>query len=284
MALLNRIRGGTFRPAWHYAAHGTLWQVQVGSPHFLLGEARDQEKKRVSFFSIDRGTGEVYWEGVNPAGSWWAGVEGVFGRTVLFHGFATPDLPIHKGIFAVDGITGKLLWSEPELRFLWCRGGIVGVRPLAGEAQREGLLDLASGREFHGSAEGELASPASVEPEEPADYPSPLDRLSGGDPAAAEAVRRGIPSGFVPESLFAILAGANAIVEYARGNPGSPADRRSYRVMISILDRKTGRRLFEATILPDAPAGRPEPFFVQRGVLFYVADRTSLTALPLGNS
>ena len=281
MGLLDRLRGFSLHPAWHYAAHGTLWQIQVGSPRFLLGEARDQEKKTVSFFSIDRETGEVHWEGVNPVGSWWAGVEGIFGEIVLFHGFATPDLPIHKGIFAVDGRNGTLLWSEPVLRFLWCSGGIVGARPIAGESGGETLLGLETGRVMEGKTVEGYPLPSSRSAAETAAFPSSLGQFTDSEPDLVDALRRAVPSGAVRETLAAIFTDAKAIVEYAV-NLSTP-DRQSHRVVIAVFDRKTGRRLFEATVLPDTPIGQPEPFFVQGGILFYVADRTSLYAVRLGN-
>jgi hypothetical protein len=281
MGLLNRLRGDFPHPAWHYAAQGTLWQVQVGSSRFLVGEARDEGKKRASFFSVRRKTGEVNWEGVNPVDTWWAGMEGVFREVVLFHGFATPDLPIHRGIFAVDGVTGVLLWSNPDLRFLWCAGGVVGARSLTGEDPAETLFDLRTGVVTDGGREGGILRSAAGEPDEPATFPCLLGRDFRNDGIGFEKSRWAIPADAETDSLYGLLSERDRVVEYAVRGPGSPESPPSFRVHIVVLDRESGLRRFEATVLAEAPAARPQPFFVQGGVLFYVADRTTLVALPL---
>ena len=283
MGLLDRLRGDFPHPAWRFATQGTLWQLHVGSPLFLLGEARNQEKKSVSFFSIDRISGTLHWEGLNPVGNWWVGVEGVFGEFVLFHGFATPDLPIHKGIFAVHGTTGSILWSEPGCRFLWCADGLIGACNPMGDSRDEILFDLKTGKgPIARPVERSLPSPHR-ERDEPAVYPRSLDDISESDPAAAEMVRSAIPSGAEADSVVGLLAGGSAIVEYAERRTGSPATTPAFQVVIAEIDRQAGRRRHTATVLSETAVARSEPFFVQGGMLFYVADRTTLVALPLRN-
>jgi hypothetical protein len=280
MGLIERLRGKNLHPAWHHAAQGNLWQLQVGSPLFLLGEARDQKRKRATFFSIVRETGRVNWEGTSPVDAWWTGVEGVFRGVVLFHGFATPDLPMHRGIYAVDGMGGSPLWSAPDLRFLWCAGGIVGARSFTGEGPVETFLNLATG-EGGGVSSGEgHHRPATPEPEEPAEYPRPIGQVSESGDTGAAHLRRVIPAGAEEDSVYALLSNGEAVVEYATRRPDAPDSSPSFEVHIMVLGRD-GQRRFQAAVLSGAPTARPEPFFVQRGILFYVADRTALIAVPL---
>jgi outer membrane protein assembly factor BamB len=278
MSMFDRLKKGRPRPAWRYTAPGLLWQVQVGSSRVLVGEVRDPERMNVSFFSLDRRTGEPLWEGVNPGDRWWTGMEGVFDDVVLFHGFANPELPIHKGIHAVDALTGSLLWSDPDLRFGWCARGTIGGPALVPELQRARTVDLRTGRDLAQAGAEAPAVPLPLRADEPAGYPRPFDLLDFADPGGRERARKAVPSGAVESSIMGILDGARAILSFAlpAGAGGSP-----FGIHLASVDCASGRTEWEETLLLDAGAAMPEPFFIQGGMLFAVSRRTTLVAIPL---
>jgi hypothetical protein len=279
MSIFDRLKKGRPRPAWRYAAPGLLWQVQVGSSRVIVGEVRDPETKSVSFFSLDRRTGKPLWEGMNPGDRWWTGMEGIFDDIVLFHGFANPELPIHKGIHAVDALSGSLLWSDPDLRFAWCAEGTIGGSALLPDLQTERKVELRTGRDLaQGRGKGPV-TPLKVQTEEPAGYPRPFDLLDFADPGNRERARSAVPPGAVEGSMIGILDGPRAILSWALPvGAGRPS---AFRILLASVDCASGIAEWEETLLPDGPAPVPEPFFIQGRMLFAVSHRTTLVAIPL---
>lgn len=104
------------RTAWEYHSEAAIWRVYPTGSTWIAGEERDTEKKRATFFCLNRLTGEVAWSG-QLLSDWWVGVEAVTEGVMILHGFATPDMPMHKGITVVDLPTGKLLWEQPDFTF-----------------------------------------------------------------------------------------------------------------------------------------------------------------------
>lgn len=80
-------------------------------------EIRYPDSKQTEFLCLDRESGNVFWRERGFGDQWWIGMEGVHRDVLYVHGFATPELPEHKQITAVDVPTGKLLWFNGELKF-----------------------------------------------------------------------------------------------------------------------------------------------------------------------
>lgn len=251
-----------------------MWQVQVGSPHILIGEVRSGEEKKTTFFGVDRKTGSPLWEGVNPGDRWWIGIEGVFNDVVLFHGFANPELPIHKGIHAVDALTGTLLWSDPDVRFGWCTRGRIGGLALNAEQRLSRTLDLRSGAEMPVDSELVHSLPSALGDELAASYPRPFDMLQFSDAATRERMMGRIPAA-ARDSCAGIVAGERAILSF-----GLPAGK-SFEILLLSVQCRSGEVEWEEVVLPNAPRQVTEPFFIQGGVLYAIARRTTLLAISL---
>lgn len=143
--MIDRLRRRRLRPAWKYVAGGAIWRIAPGDAGTLIGEARDLQRKEATFFCLDRSTGVPRWEGLSCDGGWWVGIEAVHRGVLLVHGYASPDLPGHRGLTAVDVLTGALLWKSDDIEFVRVgETSVVGIRALPG--RREAVLcDLRSG-------------------------------------------------------------------------------------------------------------------------------------------
>ncbi len=78
----------------------------------LLLEIRNNAEKRVSFASVSLKTGEIYFKGLNTQERWLTGVEAAYDHVLLLHQYQSGTSPVHKGITAVDVVTGKTLWEN----------------------------------------------------------------------------------------------------------------------------------------------------------------------------
>jgi hypothetical protein len=55
----------------------------------------------------------------------WIGIEDTFGDKIIFHEFAKPDMPGHKGITVFDIPTQKVLWKDEKYLFSFIHDGII---------------------------------------------------------------------------------------------------------------------------------------------------------------
>ena len=106
------------KPSWQFNTGSTVWKL-LCSKNLLVGDVRDTEKKTASFFTLDFQTGDVLWKNVSVGETWWIGMQSIMNDTILLHGFEKPDMPIPKSIYALDLATGKTLWQNNEMTFLF---------------------------------------------------------------------------------------------------------------------------------------------------------------------
>ena len=136
MNLSRLLKRGGLRPSWEFTTQGDIWRLHPASGGRLVGEERDAVRKAVSFFCLDLTAGKPMWAGRNFGEPWWTGIEAVHEETVIIHGFATPDLPEHRGVAAVDLVTGDLLWQDAAIAY-W---GATGDCVYAGRVARGGMI------------------------------------------------------------------------------------------------------------------------------------------------
>ncbi|MCS7212182.1 MAG: DUF4905 domain-containing protein [Chloroherpetonaceae bacterium] len=115
------------KPIWQFhKPNGLIWRALFLDPHYLIGEFRERGARKVSFFLLDTETGKLIWDNfvlidtaAKPVGDgWWVGMETVYRGLVLFHGYYSPNVPEHLGIWAFDPLTKTLRWVRPDVSYL----------------------------------------------------------------------------------------------------------------------------------------------------------------------
>jgi len=280
MKLFDRFTGASLKPSWEFKTDGLVWRLVPAPGGLLLGEERDIERKSVSFFALDQTTGSPLWQKVTfNEQQWWIGIEAVCDGVVLLHTFASPDLPGHRGITAVDIRLGQALWSSPELAFFALRGTSLYVtraeRPLllnvdlhSGQLKRE----LQPGEKIPPAPEGEFAGGVV--------FPFPVDLRSEQSDLAA-SLRRSIreeslagPVEVVENGPFVVCSCHEQMETSAEGRP-------QFHNVLRIVDQGSGRVIFAVTLNPAVTTIVPESFFVRENFLVYVKDRRTITAVRL---
>jgi hypothetical protein len=115
MKLLSLFKDRKIKPAWQYETDGQLWRMFFSDTGRIVGEDRDEEKKEVTFFSLDEVSGKVLWNRASLSEHWWIGIETLYDGIVYLHEYVKPDLPQHKKIIALDIESGTILWRNDEL-------------------------------------------------------------------------------------------------------------------------------------------------------------------------
>jgi hypothetical protein len=113
-------------PKWTFQKEGYIWRAFFLGSNYLIGEHRAKGKREVSFFLLDTKTGKPLWDNFilrddsnNPIGEgWWVGIETVYKNLFFLHGYYSPTVPEHHGIWAIDAQTRTITWAKPDLAFL----------------------------------------------------------------------------------------------------------------------------------------------------------------------
>lgn len=278
MRFRNPFQKESLSPAWEYRAEGLLWHVRLANRGIVIGEERLPDKKQALFFGIRQDNGTVLWKRGLADSPWWIGVEAVHGDLLLLHGFASPDMPQHKGIFALDLSTGEDRWSRPDARLVRADGEHI----LAVVAQHEGdrlvCLNPADGTTAEGTAVSSVAAEAN---EEPPQFPVPLDMLAAEQPDAgahaARLLKRLAPS----EPALGLRHGKYLVLHFheqtGRAETGLPL----LNSVMQVVSMQSADPVLRILLDTNVNVRNPEAFFVQYGTLYCICERRTLVAVPL---
>jgi hypothetical protein len=270
---------------WQYGVKGFLWQIQTGSPQCLVGEVRVPDTKQVKYFCLDRASGIPLWTELNPQGTWWSGIEAIGEGVVLFHGFASPDLPLHRGLYAVDLLSGRSLWSNPDARFLGLHSSMLLVSVDTPEKRAYRELNLLSGavvreRGREGDPEGFRAGGVQRGVSS-AKFPRPAREAGIVAQESWPALRRKMPRQTIEESIVALQAGKFSVVGLCTPTAIHSEEHPDLSSAVVVYRTDSAAVAYTDVTNPHTAAMGPDPFFVQDEVLYYVKQRSTLVAVPL---
>lgn len=124
-----------------------VWRMEIDeNTDILCAEIRNVADKKVSFASIDLNTGETYFDDLATGERWMAGLETVHDGVLLLHHYQPGDMPVHKGITAIDVKTGQTLWENYNYAFdhLSANGPVVSDQRI--QPRKLFLIDITNGQ------------------------------------------------------------------------------------------------------------------------------------------
>lgn len=254
-----------------------VWRVVPTGSGKLIGESRDLQKKLARFFCVNLRTGEVLWEGKGFGEPWWIGIEAVREDTVLLHRFAHPDLPEHRGVIAVDVRTGSELWRNDEMTFAGVSDEGIIVRRRRPVQEDALLLHFRTGEVL---GRGPTGRPAEIEQD--ALLPVPLYE-DDDDEQAVHLLRELCTAGAIVWPVDMIEREGAVIYNYHTKRPDYTDEVPRLKSILTIVDRQTGSVLFSDMLCGDARVVVPDAFLVSGGMLVYVHERTTLTAVDVSD-
>ena len=265
---------------WLYTPGATIWRVHPAVRGRILGEERDLERKQVSFFALDMATGAVLWHRPGVGDPWWVGMNRVAGDLLFVHGFATPDLPVQRGVTVIAAATGEHLWSRTE----WSIERVDEASLIVREDRPGGSVLLAVDSTTGSVLNENVASDGNVQlPEDPlaaVEFPALLsgaevqERRSGEFVARQWAVDRLAGPIELLEQPALVLMAANE-------RKGEEAGGRLVH-HLRVVKRDTGRVVYRDILAASATGPGMDAFFVQDNALVYVRERRTLCAVSLG--
>ena len=101
------------QPQISYQFQSPVWRLEIDAlSKIIFAEIRDQSDKRVHFAAISLNTGKLLFDDLQTEERWLTGIETAYNGVLLLHNYQSEAGPVHKGLTAIDGATGKALWNN----------------------------------------------------------------------------------------------------------------------------------------------------------------------------
>ncbi len=274
MSLLDVFQSSKLQSSWSYEADQIIWRL-LPTANKLIGESRNIETKQVSFFCLDAVTGKPLWQNLTFEEQWWVSIESVHQNILFFHEFATPDLPDHKRIRAVDLETSKLLWMNDEHQLMFSKGIYAYVSKVGFEQRFYYEVDLQNGsvvREVQAQEIRELQD-SLEEKDEATTFPmaiQPGEQIVQG--SLAKSLQHAIYSEYIE-------AGDKLIVAYYE--PDEQQGQVKTLVQRLIIADKRGKLQYQETINTGVAYPMPDSFLCMGNFLYFIKNKKILVAVQL---
>jgi hypothetical protein len=122
-----------------------IWRLVLSASGYLVIEEREMNSKEVFFNCLIISNGKILFKDFQLEEKYWIGIEVVYKNLIFFHKFRKPDMPGHKGIYALDIRTQKLIWQNDDLVFLLAKDDKVYAYRATFEGREYFILDNLSG-------------------------------------------------------------------------------------------------------------------------------------------
>jgi hypothetical protein len=273
-------------PDWTFAPGGVLWRLMFAPGH-IIGESRSQEEKRVRFFCVEETTGEALWTALPVEERWWVGIEAVQQDVVLLHGFTKPDMPEHRGLRAFDLKSGKPLWASEDAAYWFSQGERVYTVRTLFDKRTVAVFDLRTGKQLDDQPTdmeslAPLRQKGLVEQEDAGIFFPQMFNPSEVPSNLVDVVVRVTDRTTLAGSIESLLHRDRLIFDFHEQVkvPGG----HELRGWLFVINVRRSKVIHAAVLADHARAAVPDSFFIRGDRLFYVQDRTTLTAIRLWKS
>lgn len=102
---------------FHFSDKNQIWRILISETDKLVIETRDTSAKEVFFNVLNVDSGKNIISNLQLAEKFWVGIEKVYNDVIIFHKFAKPDMPGHRGLLVYDIDTKSILWESDNYAF-----------------------------------------------------------------------------------------------------------------------------------------------------------------------
>ena len=289
MSFLSKILSKKLQPAWEFTTKGTLWRMLVSEGNHIIGEDRDAEKKSVSFFCLNGETGNVLWRNVQFHEKWWITIEAIHQDVVFFHEYASPDLPAHKKIYALEIATGKLLWYNEELSFAFAHNESVFASKDTEEQRIFLELDLRTGAVL-GEKDAQYMNVLreTITPrEEQVEFPQPFDFSINGNAELKQHIEKAVSKAkniqhieFLEKSLQKDGGQVGKLVVGWYDNVSAKLDQPMLNQELVVID-ESSNIIYRDLMNSEVTIAVPDTFFGKGNFVYYIKNKKTLVALRI---
>jgi len=277
------------KPSWTFTPTGVIWRLLPASSGELIIESRDQTEKRTMFCALDGTTGLPLWRDLVMDEPWWIGIEDVAQGILLLHKFASPDMPQHQGIVALELQTGKLLWSNNDLTYWFTYGSSIFVHRMMFDKRVASELNLKTGelmREFGEEFESDLFAKREAglhENQKGLQFPEMVD-FDRIDPRIAGIMKKALPLDKIKGPIEYVSRGDLVLMNYHIPVRTAHEDGIMLNNHFNIIDSRINKLQYGEIITHNSRTAVPDSFFVRNGMVYFIQEQKTLTAITLPES
>jgi hypothetical protein len=101
------------KPCISKQTKGQIWKLEIDqNAGMLYVQTRETENRQALLFGFDLNASASTFTDLAQPEKWLTGMEGSYAGVLFLHGYQSAKSPVHKGITAVEGQSGKTLWSN----------------------------------------------------------------------------------------------------------------------------------------------------------------------------
>jgi hypothetical protein len=270
---------------WEYRAISQIWRILIAENGFIIGEERNIQAKEVSFFCIHSGSGTTIWKEKKLSELWWIELGIVHRNVILLHEFASPDLPEHKKIIALDLLTGELRWENSDCQLLFpCEDSLFAAKNTP-ERRIFYELDSETGcvlREVDQSSLTVLQEDVVSKLTSTYSLPKKIDVNSEQEDALASILKQLKKKGGSSIEYAEYWSNDNfAVICYYSQSLSSRTEKKILEQRLEVFDLHSQKSLYTDELLPNAVAIVPDGFFYMNGMIVYIRTRNTLRAVQI---
>ncbi|MGD1007363.1 MAG: DUF4905 domain-containing protein [Ignavibacteriaceae bacterium] len=109
------------KKVYNYSRGRQIWRLLPTGTNKLIVEERDTSTKEVFFNCIDINSGKKIFYDFQLDEKYWTGIETIYNDIIIFHKYASRDMPEHYEMIAFDINSKKIIWQNNEYIFLFIR-------------------------------------------------------------------------------------------------------------------------------------------------------------------
>jgi len=240
---------------------GTIWRMEIDALRDIIFlEIRNNEDRRVTFTAINLITAKTYFDNLTTPERWLTGMEAAYNGVLLLHNYQSETGPTHKGISAIDAVSGDILWSNYTIAFdhLSVNGPVAYDSRI--QPRKLFLIDINTGatiRNYNPSIDivlnNNIALPAMISP---ADLPADIVVVN----TFGNMVHYLEYNKFRIVSLHALMEG---------------------QLTQSVLVMDSGETVYRDLLNQDIQKIQPEAFILHQNQLIYIKNKSELKVLTL---
>jgi hypothetical protein len=257
-----------------------IWRILISETNKLVIETRDTAEKEVYFHILETDSGKAIKKEMQLEEKFWVGIEKVYNDLIIFHKFAKPDMPGHRGLLVYDINSDKILWESDSHSFLTLHNNKIYCYTEKFEGRNFYSLDANTGEMLKDLGEdfkkvNEIRDAADSEfPAEKYLFPKVVFNPNSAEhPAEINKLISGIDIvGNVEYNIY-----GNILLMTYHTEAGS----RLLNNNFIAFDLQKGEKLFSEIINRESSTMIPDAFFVYEDLLFLISGKDKLTIYNL---
>lgn len=270
------------KPFWRFSQTGNLWSIYNAGKNYITGETRDKDKKLPHFFTIESRTGKVLLKNfiLDKQDSFICSIA-ASEKYLFLSRLISSEMPIHKGIIAIDILTGAKVWENNDYEYMFHTTDSIYTKKTEFENIKYQKLDINFGNVIEHYKENDTLTlfeirNKSIERDIEEEKNFPLYNIEYASKEAIDIFKSKINDLREFDNIEFIEWNDILIFTYHRKKSDN-----NFQVSICIYDKITGDKLFEEKIYNKAPSVYPDNFFIVDNFLYYIKEKKELVAIKL---